>query len=47
MPAQFGIFQHCQDRRPTDDSAEAIESECDLPPRASKLVSDVGIIIIE
>jgi len=47
VPAHFGIFQHRQAGRPTKDSAEGIESECDLPPGASELVSDVGVIIIE
>ena len=46
VPTRFCIFQHRQTGRPTEDSAQRIESECGLPPGASELVSDIGIVII-
>jgi hypothetical protein len=45
-PTQFGIFPHRQTGRPTEDSADRIESECDLSPSAGELVSDICVVSI-
>jgi len=46
VPTQFGIFPHRQTGRPTEDSADRLESECDLSPSAGELVSDICVVSI-